>query len=119
MTRTWLSPDEWKRAQETLPICCVDVLPLRLDEAGERVDSLGLIQRRAPGITLGWCLVGGRVLLEEPFGDAVQRHLLDTLGPDVRVEIGDAEQPLYVAQYKPMPAEGFLVDPRQHSIALT
>jgi ADP-ribose pyrophosphatase YjhB (NUDIX family) len=118
MTQGWLPPDEYRRAQQTLPISCVDVLPLQYTES-RKVRAIGLIFRDTPHQGERWCLVGGRMLYGESFGKAVRRQLTDTLGKNINFEIAPTSQPMYVAQYRPFIGDGFQLDPRQHAIGLT
>jgi ADP-ribose pyrophosphatase YjhB (NUDIX family) len=118
MIEQWIQEPEWKRLQEIIPISCVDVLLLRY-AAKRRLNAVGLILRDTPHQGQRWCLVGGRILYGESFGDAVRRHLIDTLGEDIHFQIKHDEQPIYMAQYRPLAGEGFLVDPRRHAVAAT
>ena len=114
----WLSPDDWRWAQQALPIACVDVLPVRV--ADGRVGRVGLIHRDTPHQGRRWCLVGGRLWRDETFAGAAARQLRETLGPAVTFEpVADDRQPDHVVQYFPAPRPGGLVDPRQHAVAVT
>lgn len=118
MTERWLAPEAWRSVQRTLPICCVDVLPLRLKEGGV-LEGVGLISRSTPHQGIRWCLIGGRMLYGESFGEAVERQLYLTLGEEVSFNVAPTSQPVYVAQYRPFVGQGFQLDPRQHAIGLT
>ena len=116
----WLDPNDWARVQRSVPIACVDLLPLRWTEgAGPRPSAFGLILRIGETGEPRWGLVGGRVLLGEMLDEALTRHVAETLGP--LAEVGDLVpgQPTAVAEYFPDIRPGLLHDPRQHSIALT
>ena len=113
----WLSPEEYKRVQETVPIVCVDIVPLR--RKGGTPESIGLILRDTPSQGRRWCLVGGRVLRDETLTDAVARHLRHTLGDRIRFGLDPDAQPIYVAQYFTSRTPPGLIDPRQHSVAMT
>src|SRR3954452_2608815 len=109
----WIPQEEYQRIVRRVPIVCVDVLPLS-DEATPRV---GLIRRETPG-GLGWCVVGGGVLLNEPVAIAVRRHVTATLG--ARMVLDEASLRLVtVTEYFSEPGIGELHDPRKHSVALT
>jgi ADP-ribose pyrophosphatase YjhB (NUDIX family) len=118
VTQRWVPEPEWAKLQEIIPISCVDVLLLRYDPRAV-LDSVGLILRDTPHQGQRWCLVGGRMLYGESFGEAVRRHMLDTLGEDIQFQISHDEQPTHMAQYRPNTGDGFLVDPRRHAVAAT
>jgi ADP-ribose pyrophosphatase YjhB (NUDIX family) len=71
--------------------------------------------RGGPALTL----VGGRVLRDETLGAAVRRHVAETLGDDVSVELADARQPVGVFEYFPDPRRAPFVDPDKHAVAVT
>jgi ADP-ribose pyrophosphatase YjhB (NUDIX family) len=117
----WLSEAEYARVQASMPIACVDVLPYRSDEGTTRV---GMIRRDVPtpeGWGEGWTLVGGRIGRGETIAKAIQRHVVETLGPEVLFDatVVEENRPLAIVQYFPQPDETFLYDPRQHSVSLT
>ena len=114
--RTWLDADSWRKVQASVPIACVDVLPLRT--VGGRLTQLGLILRDTPNQGLRWCLIGGRLLWDESFVEAVRRQVRDALGPVVTARVDDDAHPIYVAQYFTIPRETGSFDPRQHAIGL-
>lgn len=120
-TSPWLSDELWATIQDSVPIVCVDVVPVRKDESG-RVVQVGMIRRFAPfrnGMT--WCHVGGRVNLHESLSEALKRHVAETLGVDV--DFGVDPQPLHVMQYfrTKDEREGLSSgwDPRKHAVALS
>src|SRR5438309_1951881 len=93
-----LLPDsEWKFVRDSVPIACVDVLPLRRD-LSRNDRELGLIYRETPHQGRRWCLVGGRMFRNESLAEAAARQLRDTLGPQVRFNVPADAQPLYTAQ---------------------
>jgi len=117
----WLSDDEWEHIQTLVPILCVDILPIRLNENRE-LDSIGLILRETPLQGDRWCLVGGRVLYRETILEAIHRQLTHTLGSNISYDSDADRQPDYVAQYAPqtVTVAGFdAVDPRKHAVGLT
>jgi ADP-ribose pyrophosphatase YjhB (NUDIX family) len=118
--RAWLSPSRWKTVQASVPIVCVDLLPVRRSRfAPYAVEAIGLILRDTPHQGQRWCLVGGRVLYGESLRDAILRQVDETLGSRVRIHLSRSQQPLYVAQYSPHGARPFALDPRQHAVGLT
>jgi ADP-ribose pyrophosphatase YjhB (NUDIX family) len=110
-----LHPSAWRRVQETVPILCVDVVPV---STGAGATHVGLIRRPTPHQGVRWCLIGGRVLRDEPLATAVRRHLLDTLGADIRVALPRPCEPVLTTEYFTMPARQTLHDPRKHAIGL-
>lgn len=114
----WLEPDEWERVQRSVPIACVDVLPVQLDASG-KVAAVGLILRSTPHQGDRWCLVGGRLFRNESLTEAAARQISTTLGDEVTFQLLGDGQPLFVAQYftevRPLGNH----DPRQHAIGVT
>ena len=108
----WLDAETFALVQRSVPVLCVDVLVWRDGDAGRQVC---LIHRDVPQGGRTWCLVGGRVRLDEPLADAVRREVRSALGVDVR---DVAPHPHVVAEYERDPGS-VLHDPRQHSVALT
>ena len=118
--KTWLPPSRWKLVQASVPIVCVDVLPIRTSRlAPHTVEAIGLILRDTPRQGQRWCLIGGRLLYGEPLQDAIVRQVGETLGRRVRVHRRRDQQPLYIAQYAPHSIRPFALDPRQHAVGLT
>ena len=114
--KQWLSDDDWERTQQTMPIACVDVLPVRMMESDIR--AVGLIYRDTPLHGNRWCVVGGRLWRDEPLGDAVTRQLRETLGEKIHFEIAAEPQPDFVVTYFTQPRSIGLHDPRQHALTL-
>jgi len=117
MTEDWFPEWEWKFVQDRVPIVCADVLPIR-KEAGNR-SEVGLILRDTPHQGRRWCLIGGRILLNESFRDAVTREVRQALGPAVEYKLPRPLEPAFIAQYFSEHRTGELFDPRQHAIGLT
>ncbi|HEY2589382.1 MAG TPA: DUF4916 domain-containing protein [Tepidisphaeraceae bacterium] len=113
----WLSDDDYRRVQRSVPIACVDIAPLRLSPHGS-IESIGLILRDTPHQGRRWCLVGGRILRDESLAEAAARHLRQTLGDAIRFTLAPDAQPAYVSQYFTSRREVGVIDPRQHSIAV-
>jgi ADP-ribose pyrophosphatase YjhB (NUDIX family) len=115
----WLAADDWAWVQSTMPIACVDVLPVRLGRDGRSVERIGLIHRDTPHQGRRWCLVGGRLWRNEPFHAAAARQLRETLGLDLAFEpVAPDRQPDHVVQYFTTDRPDGLLDPRQHAVTL-
>ena len=117
----WLDDATWEAVQRTVPITCVDLLPLR--GGGDRTE-VALVQRATPfGAKPRWCHMGGRVRHGETLRAALLRHLHETLR-GVEVALPADPQPDYVMQWFPDavdPARDGVAygwDPRQHAVAL-
>ena len=104
-----LSAKDWHWAQRSLPIACVDFIPVQFGPDSV-IKQVGLIQRLAP-VDPAWCLIGGRILLGESIGQAGQRILTEAGGPEVFIETADWNHPDYVAEYLLDNSSG-LFDPR-------
>lgn len=119
MKRSWLSRANWRLIQSSIPITCVDVLPVRFSSGSRHVlREVGLILRETP-YGRKWCLIGGRLMYREPLCTAVRREIKQALGRQIRPHILPDQQPLYVAQYSPSGRSPFALDIRQHSVGLT
>jgi ADP-ribose pyrophosphatase YjhB (NUDIX family) len=114
--RLWLSDADWRMVQENVPVVCVDVLPFKTNKGAKQV---GLIYRETPHQGRRWCLIGGRILRNEPCRAAVLRHIEETLGPAAQCVLSEPIRPIYVGEYFSEQRDGHLFDPRQHSVALT
>ena len=117
MRDEWLSEREWRAVQLRVPVPCVDVLPYRRSETGE--DEVGLIFRKTPKLGRRWCLVGGRLLINESFRAAIVRQVREALGSAVRCDLALPAMPIFVAEYFSRRRKGAPFDPRQHAIGLT
>jgi ADP-ribose pyrophosphatase YjhB (NUDIX family) len=113
----WLPDKDWTAIQRLVPIPCVDLLLTRRLPGGGL--DVGLILREAPLEGQRWCLVGGRVLLNESSREAIKRQIFETLGRGVRCILPRKPEPLLVAEYFSVKRPRSLFDPRQHAIALT
>lgn len=112
----WLAADDWKWAQDTLPILCVDVVPVVVGRDGRTVERVGLIHRDTPHQGLRWCIVGGRLWRGESLAQGATRQLRETLGLDVAFASLDDRQPEHIVQYFPSHRADGLYDPRQHAV---
>lgn len=116
-----LDDAQWRQVQQSVPILCVDVVPVR--RAADRL-QVGLIRRTfAETPDEVWCHLGGRVRYGETTDEAVQRHLIETLdlvGP-FGAEVGLDPQPHHVMQWFPgtlRTAPTYGEDPRKHALSL-
>jgi ADP-ribose pyrophosphatase YjhB (NUDIX family) len=116
MTVRMLPDKQWKFVQDSVPICCVDVLPFRI--SASKGAEIGLIWRDTPHQDRRWCFIGGRVFRNESHANAIARQLKETLGPKVRLRTPVNLQPLALCEYFSAPRKNALYDPRQHSVAL-
>ena len=109
----WIPEREYEFICDRVPILCVDLLPIVA--GGER---FGLIERDDWAGRRGLNLIGGAVLLDESLTDAVNRHLLATLGHRVRLETGTLSS-VGVYQYFKTAKPGQLHDPRKNAVSVT
>lgn len=115
---TFLPADLYARIEESMPIACVDFVPVR-EVAGRR--EIGLILRDSPHGRV-WCHLGGRIQRGETIAVAIRRHSRDTLG--LEPVLPRNPQPDYVYEWFPpavAPTDGtaFGDDPRKHAIGLS
>jgi ADP-ribose pyrophosphatase YjhB (NUDIX family) len=109
----WIPEDEYRVICSRVPILCVDLLPVI-----KGTDTFGLIERDTYGGGRGLCLVGGAVLLDEPLHEAVERHVLATLGADACLE-RESVVLVDIYQYYVEARPGQLHDPRKNAVAVT
>jgi len=100
-----------------MPIPCVDVLPVQVDQIG-KIIKVGMIFRDTPHQGKRWCMVGGRMWRNESFVEAATRQLRETLGADVQFTMKPDAQPHYIAQYFTSTREVGYLDPRQHAVTM-
>jgi ADP-ribose pyrophosphatase YjhB (NUDIX family) len=110
----WIPDELYKSIEASVPIVCVDVLLSPHGAPGQ----IGLIQRATYDDGFGWCLIGGRVLRNESLSDAVDRHVLATLGDNIRV-VRSTMRLGAVIEYFSESGLGDFHDPRKHAVALT
>jgi ADP-ribose pyrophosphatase YjhB (NUDIX family) len=110
----WLPQEQYDFIVAHVPILCVDLIPLSDDEQ----PRIGLIERATPDDGTGWCLVGGRVIHDEPLEAAVGRHLRVTLGDDIHVDLATL-RPVGVIEYFSEKGIGEFHDPRKHAVSVT
>lgn len=116
---TFLPADLYSQIEQSMPIACVDFVPVRTAVDGRR--EIGLILRDSPFGEV-WCHLGGRVNRGETIAQALRRHARDTLDVDLAIEPN--AQPDYVYEWFPpeiAPGDGTLHgdDPRKHAIGLS
>lgn len=116
---TFLSDDLYTKIERSVPLACVDFVPVRESESGRK--QVGLILRDSPYGPV-WCHLGGRVLHGETIAEALQRHATDTLTS--RLNTSEDPQPSWVYQWFPphLAPEGQFAygkDLRKHSIGLS
>ena len=108
----------WQTVQASVPIVCVDVVPIRDGEDGLEV---GLIERTFPGDgSRVWCHLGGRVQHGETVAEALTRHVTETV-EGARLELPADPQPDHVMQWFPSALRTdstFGDDPRKHAVSL-
>ena len=114
----FLPPELYDVIERSMPILCVDFVPVRHGDAGAEV---GLIRRYSPFGEV-WCHLGGRVQRGETLTAAIQRHARATL--DVDVDLLPNAQPHAVYEWFPpdlAPNDGTVHgdDPRKHSVGLS
>ncbi|QJC22043.1 MULTISPECIES: NUDIX hydrolase family protein [Arcanobacterium] len=111
----WLSPEELEFVRNKVPMLYVDVIPVRIDDAG-RIEAIGLLlSAKDVGITRS--IVSGRVLFHESIRDAIIRHIDKDLGLMALPQLPVCLTPFTIGEYFPTPGEGWH-DPRQHAVSL-
>lgn len=111
----WLSPEELEFVRRKVPMLYVDIIPVRLNDAG-RVEEIGLLlSAKDDGITRS--IVSGRVLYHESVRDAIIRHIEKDLGEMALPQLPASIDPFTIGEYYPTPGEGWY-DPRQHAVSL-
>lgn len=108
----WIPDELYQQIQRSVPIVCVDLLPLSAD-----LTSIGLIRRDTYDGNQGLCLVGGAILFDEHTHEALTRHLRATLGDSVELDMQSLRFES-VCQYFVTPRASELHDPRKHAVAL-
>ncbi|GAB2707443.1 ADP-ribose pyrophosphatase YjhB (NUDIX family) [Microbacterium marinum] len=116
---TFLPDDLYAQIEQSMPIACVDFVPVRMTPEGKT--EVGLILRDSPFGEV-WCHLGGRVNRGETIVQALRRHARDTLDVDLAIEPN--AQPDYVYEWFPpdiAPTDGTTHgdDPRKHAIGLS
>lgn len=109
----WLSEKEWAWAQESLPIVCVDAMPVSFHESELRI---GLILRETPQQGQRWCLVGGRLRMDESLSNALNREWQSAFGEQLSPT---AVSKPYIVEYQRSYSPGHPWDPRKHAVSAT
>ncbi len=112
----WLSKNELEHVREHLPVLYVNVVPVRVDSAGQ-VTEVGLLLR-ADDNSIHRALIAGRVLYHERIRDALIRHIEKDLGSVALPRIPASPNPFTVAEYFPTAGVTPFFDSRQHAVAL-
>jgi ADP-ribose pyrophosphatase YjhB (NUDIX family) len=116
MRKGWFPERQWRTIERSIPILCVDVLLIK--KVQSKISAIGLIYRHIPHQGHVWCLIGGRLLLNESFDAAIARQLKEALGPKIRCILTGAEDPLLVTEYFSLKRPNSLFDPRKHAVAV-
>ena len=114
---SWLTAKDLELSRAQLPIVYLDVIPVRVDEAG-RVTKVGLLLRGRPDGSISRALISGRVLYGERIRDALLRHIEKDLGALALPQVPTNPSPFTVAEYFPDPEISGFHDPRQHAVSL-
>ena len=112
----WLQAKELDYIRAHLPMLYVDVIPVRLSEAGEVAD-VGLLLRPYDD-AMSRALISGRVLYHERLREALVRHIEKDLGPLSLPRVPAAPAPFMVAEYFPTRGVTPFYDSRQHCVSL-
>ncbi|MEV7692871.1 DUF4916 domain-containing protein [Microbacterium sp. NPDC089189] len=116
---SYLPAELYAQIELSVPIACVDFVPVRSTDTGDR--QIGLILRESPHGQV-WCHLGGRIRRGETIAAALRRHARETVGLEPSVPLNP--QPGYVYEWFPpsvAPSDGtaFGSDPRKHAIGLS
>jgi ADP-ribose pyrophosphatase YjhB (NUDIX family) len=116
-----LSEKDYRFITSSVPIVCIDVIPVRLNESHI---ELGAIIRKTGTESGKIALIGGRIVKNESISDAIRRHLKKDLNvSDFKYSpLNSEDNPIIVQQYQHSTLESSSVicfDPTKHSIGLT
>ena len=111
-----LPRETYELVRSSVPIASVDLLPWRTTGGNREVLLIRRLDRRGEPC---WCWIGGRIQIDEPIADAVRRHIVETVGPDLVFKPVDASRPDRVVEYSRTPRADGPYDEAQHSIGLT
>lgn len=117
---TYLSDELYKTITDSVPMVCVDVIPVRTTAGAWEI---GIITR-ATGSEVGMAtLIGGRVQHDETLRAAISRHIETDLGITAYEFFADNDElrPFRVQQYlhTTVAEDPFGYDPSKHSVAAT
>jgi ADP-ribose pyrophosphatase YjhB (NUDIX family) len=110
-----LSEKDYRSITAQMPIACVDILPVVIDQDTGLVAQVGLIKRVFQNREV-WCHLGGRVLLGEHLDHAVLRHVNATIG-DLPAAAQLSQESFFTNQFFRQREQGFGFDPSKHAIA--
>lgn len=115
----WLSSEQLEMARSLVPIVCVEIVPVRVDDRGRvtSVASLTRLTEQDSGSQLSRTLITGRILRGETVRQAILRNVTQDLGAMALPQLPVTLQPFTVAEFFPAEVSPFC-DPRQHAIAL-
>lgn len=112
----WLSAKELDYVRGHLPMVYVDIVPVRMSEAGQVMEVCLLL--RAVDDAMSRALVSGRVLYHERLREALIRHIEKDLGALSLPRVPPQPSPFLVAEYFPTRGVSPFFDSRQHCISL-
>ena len=113
----WFERSHISQLRRQLPICYVDVIPVRTEVDGS-IAEVGLLLRASGEGQIVRAIVSGRVMVHETLREAISRHVEKDLGPMAMPRIPVSPTPFTVAEYFPTPGQSAFHDPRQHAISL-
>ncbi len=122
MPQGYLTDEDYKLVTNSVPIICVDILPVMQDEMGAW--KVGVI-KRATGSQVGkLTILGGRIFHSETVGESIHRHLRTDLqiGSFAYCEGISEDAPFMVQQYfqkDSSDSDTYGFDPTKHALALT
>jgi ADP-ribose pyrophosphatase YjhB (NUDIX family) len=115
----FVSDELYKKITESVPLVCVDVLPIR--RVGDTW-QIGVITRATGKETGKLALIGGRIQHNENISEAISRHLLTDLDVHSFEFAANTEEslPFYVQQYfhRDFAKLPYGYDSSKHSIGL-
>ncbi len=115
-----LSEKDYRFITSSVPIVCIDVIPVRLNEGHI---ELGAIVRKTGTESGKIALIGGRIVKNESISDAIRRHLNKDLNIlDFKYSpLNSEDSPIIVQQYEHSTQSSRIkcFDPTKHSIGLT
>lgn len=112
----WLSDRELQHVRSEMPLLYVNIVPVRIDAAGQ-VTEVGLLLRADEGM-ITRAIIAGRVMYHERLRDAIIRNIEKDLGPVALPRVPTSLTPFTVAEYLPTRGASPFHDPRQHAVAL-
>lgn len=122
MSQTYLSDNDYSLVTASVPIICVDILPVRKVESGKW--QVGLIQRATGSQKGKLTILGGRIYHSESIEGSISRHLKTDLQINnfAYFENLSDDKPFMVQQYfqaESSDSHVYGFDPTKHALALT